>query len=120
MIVNLEWNAVVLYPAGYFARRIPVQAEVKLPAGWQIGTALEGENGRFKTTQLDTLVDSPLLAGKYFSRVDLDPGAKVPVHLDIVADRPSQLKITPEAIGGAQSAGAAGLQALRLAPLRPL
>ena len=36
------------------------------------------------------------MAGKYFSRVDIDPGAKVPVHLDIVADRPDQLKITPE------------------------
>lgn len=96
VIVNLEWNAVVLYPAGYFARRIPVQADVKLPPGWGIGTALEGDNGRFKTTSLETLIDSPLLAGKYFSRVDIDPGAKVPVHLDIVADRPNQLKITPE------------------------
>ncbi len=96
VIVNLEWNAVVLYPVGYFARRIPVQAEVKLPPGWGIGTALEGDNGRFKTTTLETLIDSPLLAGKYFSRVDIDPGAKVPVHLDIVADRPNQLKITPE------------------------
>jgi len=96
VIVNLEWNAVVLYPAGYFARRIPVQAEVKLPPGWGIGTALEGADGHFKTTTLETLVDSPILAGKYFSRVDIDPGAKVPVHLDIAADRPGQLKITPE------------------------
>lgn len=96
VIVNLEWNAVVLYPVGYFARRIPVQADVKLPSGWGIGTALEGDNGRFKTTTLETLIDSPLLAGKYFSRVDIDPGAKVPVHLDIVADRPNQLKIAPE------------------------
>jgi predicted metalloprotease with PDZ domain len=96
VIVNLEWNAVVLYPAGYFSRRIPVAADVKLPAGWGVGTALEGSGGHFKTTTLNTLVDSPLLAGKYFSRVDIDPGAKVPVHLDIAADRPGQLKITPE------------------------
>lgn len=95
-IVNLEWNTVVLYPAGYFTRRIPVQADVKLPAGWGIGTALEGSDGHFKTTTLETLVDSPILAGKNFSRVDLDPGASVPVHLDIVADQPSQLKMTPE------------------------
>jgi predicted metalloprotease with PDZ domain len=96
-ILDLEWNAVVLYPAGYFSRRIPVSASVKLPQGWQMGTALEpaGE-GRFKTTTLNTLVDSPLLAGKYFSRVDIDPGAKVPVHLDIAADKPSQLKMTPQ------------------------
>jgi predicted metalloprotease with PDZ domain len=37
-----------------------------------------------------------VLAGKYFSRVDLDPGAKVPVHLDIAADHPDQLKVTPQ------------------------
>ncbi len=96
VIVNLEWNAVVLYPAGYFSRRIPVAADVKLPQGWGIGTALEGAGGHFKTTTLNTLVDSPLLAGKYFKRVDLDPGAKVPVYADIVADRPNQLKFTPE------------------------
>jgi predicted metalloprotease with PDZ domain len=96
VIVNLEWNAVVLYPAGYYSRRIPVQADVKLPAGWGIGTALEGSGGHFKTTTLNTLVDSPLLAGKYFARVDIDPGAKVPVHLDIAVDRPGQLKIAPD------------------------
>ena len=97
VILNLEWNAVVLYPAGYFSRRIPVSASLKVPAGWGVGTALEpAGDGRFKTTTLNTLVDSPVLAGKYFSRVDLDPGAKVPVHLDIVADHANQLKTTPQ------------------------
>ena len=96
VMLNLEWNAVVLYPAGYFSRRIPVTADLKLPPGWEMGTALEGTDGHFKTTSLNTLVDSPVLAGKYFSRVDLDPGAKVPVHMDVVADRPNELKFTPE------------------------
>ena len=97
VILNLEWNAVVLYPAGYFSRRIPVSAELKVPQGWGVGTALEpAGGGRFKTTSLNTLVDSPVLAGKYFSRIDLDPGAKVPVHMDVVADHADQLKITPQ------------------------
>ncbi len=96
VMFNLEWNAVVLYPAGYFSRRIPVTADLRLPPGWQMGTALEGTDGHFKTTSLNTLVDLPVLAGKYFTRVDLDPGAKVPVHMDIVADRPNELKFTPE------------------------
>ena len=99
VILNLEWNAVILYPAGYFSRRIPVSAELKVPQGWGVGTALEpAGNGHFKTTTLNTLVDSPVLAGKYFSRVDIDPGAKVPVHLDIVADHADQLKMTPQAL----------------------
>jgi predicted metalloprotease with PDZ domain len=97
VILNLEWNAVVLYPAGYFSRRIPVSAELKVPQGWGVGTALEpAGGGRFKTTSLNTLVDSPVLAGKYFSRIDLDPGAKVPVHMDVVADHADQLKVTPQ------------------------
>lgn len=29
-IVRLEWNTVVLYPAGYFARQIPVAAQIRL------------------------------------------------------------------------------------------
>ncbi len=44
----------------------------------------------------NTLVDSPIYAGRYFKRVDLNPGAKVPVYLDIVADAPKYLEMTPE------------------------
>ncbi len=100
-MLNLEWNAIVLYPAGYFSRRITVEPSVTLPAGWQMGTALEpastnGGTTTFKSAPLNTLVDSPVFAGKYFERLDLDPGAAVPVHLDIVADQPDELKISPE------------------------
>jgi len=93
VMLDLQWNAVVLYPAGYFARRIPVSAELKLPAGWQMGTALEaGEGGRFKTVPLETLVDSPVLAGRHFTHIDLDPATHV--RLAVAADRPAQLKTT--------------------------
>jgi predicted metalloprotease with PDZ domain len=100
-MLNLEWNAVVLYPAGYFSRRIMVQPSVTLPAGWKMGTALEtdstnGDTTAFKSVPLNTLVDSPIFAGKYFERLDLDPGAQVPVHLDVVADQPDELKISPQ------------------------
>ncbi|HEV2680866.1 MAG TPA: M61 family peptidase, partial [Rhodanobacter sp.] len=40
-MLNLQWNSVTLYPAGYFARQINTEASVKLPTGWQAGTALE-------------------------------------------------------------------------------
>ena len=43
----------------------------------------------------NTLVNSPLFAGRYFSRVDLDPGGRTQVHMDIVADRPDELAMTP-------------------------
>lgn len=40
-ILGLQWNTVVLYPAGYYTSRIPIKAEIKLPTGWQFGTALD-------------------------------------------------------------------------------
>lgn len=100
-IVDLEWNQVVLYPAGYWSRDINIQPSVKLPAGWQFGTALltdsqQGEVTQFKTVTFNNLVDSPLIAGQYFRQVDLAPGAKVPVYMDLVADGEDDLAITPE------------------------
>ncbi|WP_414694841.1 M61 family metallopeptidase [Pinirhizobacter sp.] len=100
-IVNVQWNGVTLYPAGYYANRINVDASVKLPTGWQFGSALEvaskdGDTVNFKTINYDDLVDSPIFAGKYFKRVDLDPNGRSPVHLNIVADDPKSLEIKPE------------------------
>jgi len=100
-IVNVQWNGVTLYPAGYYANRINVDASVKLPTGWQFGSALEvaskdGDTVNFKTINYDDLVDSPIFAGKYFKRLDLDPNGRSPVHLNIVADDPASLEIKPE------------------------
>jgi predicted metalloprotease with PDZ domain len=100
-MLNLQWNTVSLYPAGYVARQIQTEPSVKLPAGWQFGSALDvasqdGQTTHFKPINYDDLVDSPIYAGKYFKRIDLDPGASTPVHADIVADDPKYLEITPE------------------------
>src|SRR4029077_1326419 len=100
-MMNLQWNDLVLYPAGYFARQITVEASLTLPDAWQLATALEtasssGSLIKFKPVPLETLVDSPIFAGRYFKRLDLDPGAPVPVHLDIVADRADLLDVKPE------------------------
>ncbi|HWU76390.1 MAG TPA: M61 family peptidase [Rhodanobacter sp.] len=100
-MLNLQWNTVSLYPAGYFARQINTEPSVELPAGWQAGTALEvasrdGNTIHFKPIDFENLVDSPIYAGKYFKRLDLDPGAAAPVHMDIVADAPKYLEVKPE------------------------
>jgi len=100
-IIGLQWNTVALYPAGYRTRRITVQPNVKLPEGWKFGTALEvatqtGASTAFKPVNFETFVDSPLLAGKHFKRFDLDPGARLPVHMDVVADNPKELEAKPE------------------------
>ena len=100
-MLDLEWNDVSLYPAGHYSRDITFAPSVTLPHGWQFGTALEtlsqsGDTTTFKPVTYNTLVDSPMYAGAYFERVDLDPGAAVPVHLDIVADTPKDLVMSPQ------------------------
>ena len=102
-MLNLQWNTVALYPAGFYARRVMFAPSAKLPAGWQFATALEpsGEASAdgglsFKPVDFETLVDSPMFAGRNFKRVDLDPGAKVPVRLNIVADEARDLDFKPE------------------------
>ncbi len=98
-LLMLEWPSMLLYPAGHYARQIPVEVELALAPGWQLATALPiesaaGARTRFKRTDLETLVDSPVYAGRFMSRLDLDPGAAVPVYLDLFADRPQSLAAT--------------------------
>jgi len=100
-MMDMAWSKVALYPAGHYTRGITVAPSLTLAPGWQFGTALEtsarkGDTVTFKLVTFNTLVDSPVYAGRYFKRVDLAPDSKVPVHLDIVADAPKYLEITPQ------------------------
>jgi predicted metalloprotease with PDZ domain len=109
-MLAVHWQALVLYPAGYFAHGVMVQPTVVFPQNWRFAGALEhigplgeqngqpGAEARFKAVNLEELIDSPLYAGKYFKRIDLDPGAKVPVFLDMVADSPEGLNGSPQQI----------------------
>ncbi len=99
-MLSLQWNNILLYPAGFFSRDIAVDAGMTLPGGWQFGCGLDvaGTDGavtRFKPVGLNTLVDNPVLAGRNVLREDLAPGAAVPVHLDLAADAPADLAVTP-------------------------
>jgi predicted metalloprotease with PDZ domain len=102
-MLNLQWNTVALYPAGYFAHGVSFAPSVTLPRGWGYGTALElgatnGDTVDFRPVDLDTLVDSPIFAGRFFRRLDLDPEGPARVWLDIVADKPEQLEIGAPAL----------------------
>jgi uncharacterized protein YciI len=44
----------------------------------------------------DTLVDSPMYAGRYFKTYDLDPNGPVPVRLNVVADDAKYLEAKPD------------------------
>ena len=102
-IVNLWWSSVVLYPAGHFARQITVEPRLRLPEGWGFGVALDrvsnhGGVTRFAPVNLETLIDSPVFAGRYSKRFDLDPGGRSPVRLNVVADTAEALAMTAKTL----------------------
>jgi predicted metalloprotease with PDZ domain len=102
-ILGVQWEKLLLYPAGHYMSRISVEPSVTLPEGWQYACALdgarrEGQTIHFGTVALYTLDDSPLFAGVYFKRVELDTSAKAPVYLNVVADSADQLDISPTAL----------------------
>ncbi len=102
-MLNLQWLQVTMYPAGYYTRQIPIEASVKLPEGWKFATALEtakteGQVTTFKPTNVEILVDSPMMAGKYFKSIELDPTGPAPVRLNLIADSPENLEAKPEYI----------------------
>jgi predicted metalloprotease with PDZ domain len=97
----LSWNQVLLYPQGSPAKDIPFVASLKLPAGWKCGTALpitkqDGDTIEFAEVPLNTLVDSPVIAGKYFRTIQLTPGQTPPHEIDIAADSSAALAMTPD------------------------
>jgi predicted metalloprotease with PDZ domain len=99
-ICVIRWNQFLVYPKGKPIDSIPFQASIKIPTGWKMSTSLpiesqEGESAKFGVVSLDTLVDSPVLAGIHHREIRLGTGE--PAHyLDLVADSAAALEITPK------------------------
>jgi predicted metalloprotease with PDZ domain len=96
-IVN--WNQLVLYPKGINADQLQVRASLKLPDSWSFGTALPGASRsgstvQFATASLATLIDSPVLAGRYFKVVPLQHEKMPPHEIDIASDSAAALEMS--------------------------
>jgi predicted metalloprotease with PDZ domain len=99
----VDWHDLLVYPLGPSTADVPVHATLRVPAGWQLDTALTiaGKAGiqagtvNFAPTTLYTLIDSPVLAGEIFRTLELGPPGS-PLHISIAADQRSALDI-PEA-----------------------
>jgi len=97
----ISWNQLVLYPQGYPVANLTVAPTLHIPSGWEFGTALPGakqtgDTIEFSPVPLDTLVDSPVLIGRYFRAIELTPG-ETPLHeMDIAADNSADLAMKPE------------------------
>jgi predicted metalloprotease with PDZ domain len=97
----LSWNQVLFYPKGFAAKDLTFIPSLKLPPGWKFGTALPGakQNGdtiAFDPVPLDTLIDSPVISGRYFHVIQLTPGETPSHEMDIAADSASALVMPPE------------------------
>jgi predicted metalloprotease with PDZ domain len=104
-VLDLNWNQVVLYPQGASSDAVQIQASVTPPQGWKFGTALPvaaltksgtNEIAGFKTVSLTTLVDSPLIAGSHYRKIELTKPGETPMHvIDMVSESDAALAMTP-------------------------
>ena len=97
----LSWNQVLLYPKGLPAKDIIFAPSLRLPADWKLGTALpivkqDGATTEFAPVALTTLVDSPVISGRYYRAIHLTPGQNPSHEIDIAADSAAALAMTPE------------------------
>lgn len=95
----VSWNTVLLYPAGWSSNDLTYQASLRLPEGWKFGTALpvasqSGNEIKFNTASLTSLVDSPVITGEYLRVVPL---AENPTQeMDIASDSEAALDAPPD------------------------
>jgi predicted metalloprotease with PDZ domain len=119
-LAMLEWEQLMLYPAGVPVKEIAIQPSVIVPAGWGIGTALtpeatglapppptgidESGHGpspgstmtRYALTTVEQLEDSPVLTGQHFHEYALAPEVTPKNYIDVAADDPKDANLRPE------------------------
>lgn len=99
----VSWNELVLYPANTPAAQVTFEASIRIPEGWQFGTALtrastDGDVTHFSPVPLNMLVDSPVLAGRFFREIPLAPEIAPKHFLDMAADGPEDLELRKDEI----------------------
>jgi predicted metalloprotease with PDZ domain len=98
-MMNVQWQSVSLYPAGFKTSRIPIEATITYPKGWKAATALRpaatnGDTVKYQKVDYETLIDSPVFAGQFFASWPLGQN----VTLNVVADQTKFLAASPDQI----------------------
>ena len=98
-MLNVQWEKLSLYPAGYDIARMRVKPSITLPDGWEAAGALDGARRTgaridYAETDYATLADSPLFAGRHHRRWELGHG----VALEAFGDEAKNLEPSKEAI----------------------
>lgn len=103
----LSWNTLLVYPDGTNASDVMFTPSITIPTTWKFGTALDTSlygamgaisHATFKTVSLEQLIDSPVLAGRYFREIPLAPEITPKHYLDMAADGPEQVDLSKEHI----------------------
>lgn len=97
-LLILNWNLVTLYPAGIPTAELTCVPTLLLPEGWKFGTALpirsqSGGKVEFEPVSLDTLIDSPVIAGAHYRVIPLAASGMPPEEMDIAADSETALAV---------------------------
>jgi len=96
----VNWNTLLLYPAGWTTDELTYNASLKLPSGWKFGSSLPvanhaGNEIHFAPISLTMLVDGPVIMGEYLKVIPLSSDGP-PAELDVAADTPGALAAPPE------------------------
>ncbi|RDS83536.1 M61 family peptidase [Dyella monticola] len=102
-MVIVPWQRVLLYPAGWYVRDIPIAATLALRHRLTPYTALayyavDDGTLHFRPVTLEQLVDAPVYAGAFTRRILLNDDPTRPVALDLLADANADLAVTPPEI----------------------
>ncbi len=115
----LEWERLMLYPAHVPVKDIAIEPSVTVPAGWGIGSALTpmgtttpppmtgllesahqpsagAMTTHYAATNVEQLLDSPIIAGKYFHEFPLAPEVTPKHYIDVVSDEAEDSNLRPE------------------------
>ncbi len=99
----LSWNTILVYPftEGMNVSTVMVTPSVTIPEGWKFGTALTptgAGKSTFTSVSLEQLIDSPVLAGRWFREIPLATDITPKHFLDLAGDGPEDIALSDEHI----------------------
>jgi predicted metalloprotease with PDZ domain len=103
-VLRLEWNRLIVYPKGSRISEATIAPRLTLTKGWSYATALTTASERdgaiaFAPVSLETLVDSPVVAGAYGKTYDLGTVRGAPHALAVFGDSPNAVVALPDTVG---------------------
>jgi len=96
-VLAINIHTAIMYPDGKDLRELPVEAAIRLPAGFTPATALltksaTAERVVFERCTVETLVDSPLIAGRNYRNLAVEVEGFPDTHYHFVSESSQALE----------------------------